>query len=123
RWEQLEEIAAENVGLAEQGRALADRRDRLSADVAAAAEAADGPSPFQKEAAASRAARDEALARIDGRLAEVRSEAAKVRGEQQAVAGEADRLRPLAEAKRGGRWWTAACWRAGSAAVLDAQLE
>jgi hypothetical protein len=106
---------------------LANRLDALpdekGADVETIEAEADGMSPFHRELAACRAARDEAQARIDGRLAELRAEAEKVRGARQAAAEETVRLAPLAEALDAGRWWTATWWRARREVGLPKRIE
>jgi hypothetical protein len=56
----------------------------------------------------------------------VRAEVEKRRVEQEKVAEELERLRPLTEAKQGGRWWTGAWWRAtfqGGAVAHAADLQ
>jgi hypothetical protein len=106
---------------------LAKRLDALREEKDTGAEAneveADGTSPFHRELAACRAARDGAQARIGARLAELRAEAEKVRGARQAASDEIACLTPLAEALNAGRWWTMTWWRARREGGLLKRME
>jgi hypothetical protein len=118
-WAQLESLARRRETLEDEDRRLGERTARMVEEVGADVE---GTSPFHRDCAAGRAARDEALARIDARLAEMRAETSKVHGELQATADETTRLKPLAEALHRGRWWTSAWWRARREGDLAARI-
>jgi hypothetical protein len=124
-WARFDDLAARRERLTAQLRALAERRERVAAEVEAelAAAAPGTSSSLQIQWAACVRVRDEALARIDARLADRRAEGEKVRGEETQVESERERLRPLAEARGSGRWWTGAWWRGAFQKDLPAHLE
>jgi hypothetical protein len=124
-WSRFDDLAARRERLTGQLRALAERRERVPAEVEAelGAPAPGASSSLQIQWAACVRVRDEALARVEAGLADLRAEGEKVRGEQREVEAELERLRPLAEARQAGRWWTGAWWRGAFQKDLPAHLE
>src|SRR5262249_35947351 len=120
-WEQLEKLGAGQELLDGKLANVARRRGRLAEDVeralavaleAPAADAPKGANGFQDRVLAWRRERDRELERLGGG-------ADRLRGRQEEAARERGRLRqeleaagPLVEARRAGRWWTGAWWRA-----------
>jgi AAA domain len=104
---------------------LATRLDNLPDEMGAEAiEAeADGTSPYHRELAACRAARDGAQAWIVARLAELCVDVEKARCARQASSDEIARLTPLTQALNAGRWWTLTWWRARRESGLQKRLE
>jgi hypothetical protein len=115
-WSRLEELADRHVQLTEQLAALQARRDRVALDVEEEARAAGEPaasSPaFRSALQGLRARLREDLARVEKAQAELAARIAEHDKEQAALVAELDRLRPLAEAKQHGRWWTPSWWQA-----------
>jgi hypothetical protein len=114
----LEEAVRRHEELTRQLRTLAERCQAVPEEVQELANhllsgiPAAPSSSFQAEVAACAASWEEARTRLDVRLAAVRADADKVRSELDSLATELERLRPLAEAKQTGRWWTGAWWQA-----------
>jgi hypothetical protein len=124
-WGRFDDLAARRERLLTQLRALAERRERVAAAVEAelAAPAPGASSSLQIQWAACVRVRDEAFARLDARLTDLRAEGEKVRGEEKQVEAECERLRPLAEARQGRRFWTGAWWRGMFQKELATHLE
>jgi hypothetical protein len=110
-WPRLEAALEALARLNAESQALADRRAAIPAQVAAEQPGA-GAAPFQAALAAVAERRAKVLAEIEGRQAAVRAEAEKVRAEVNGLESALEPLLPLAAAKRAGRWWTLAWWRA-----------
>jgi hypothetical protein len=106
--------------------ALTERRDRL-ADVLAveanAAATAATPTAFQQAVKTADAAQQETISRLDAQIATLGAEAVKLRGEQETVRSALERVRPLADAKQGSRFWSLAWWRATFGGDVVARAE
>jgi hypothetical protein len=124
RWPAFRDLAAQRRELTERRAALDAARGRVDAEVerdAAAAEAtpsggADGA--FAASVRATVAARDDALARLADDLAKAEARFAEVAQEEQALKAQLDGLRPLAEARQHGHWWSVSWWRSLSGDVV-----
>ncbi|HXG13232.1 MAG TPA: AAA domain-containing protein [Gemmataceae bacterium] len=114
-WPRLEELAERRRQLDEQLDALRDCRGQV-ADLAEQevrqAESATGDHPLRPALDALRLELNESLARIEKVREDLTAQVKEHEREQAMLAAELDRLRPLAEAKQSGRWWTFAWWRA-----------
>jgi hypothetical protein len=112
-WASLEGLFRRHDQLRAEMQAFAARRDALP-DAVRAELTAPGlpPSPTRQAYADSARARDEVLARLDARAADARAQSDKVKAELAGLCAERDRLRPFAEARQAGRWWSVRWWRA-----------
>jgi hypothetical protein len=105
---------------------LAARRERVADEVAAEQEQEAGclaPTRFQSEWAGRVRRRDEARARLEAEEAQLRADIEKLRAEERKLDEQIAPLRPMADALRRRRWWTAAWWRARFRGQLLARVE
>ncbi len=126
-WPRLEELAGRERRLRDEADALTARRERIPAEVHAEAERAADPAAAPAEecpktVAAAAASLREALARLREAQARADKEHAEQTRAAEERAAEAEALRPLAEAKRAGRWWSPSWWRATFGGDVVARL-
>jgi hypothetical protein len=103
-WKRLDEVVAKREYVAGQVSKLEERR-RLIPDEVEREAAALGPI-----AAVERAGR-ESLEQLESRLGGLRTEAEKATNDLREADAQLARVAPVAEARRAGRWWSAAWWR------------
>lgn len=116
-WQNLQEIADRLAQIQSQLTALAERRLQVVAEVEREAavvlgDATAGCSPFQAALAKLVRQTRDAEAAVDQQLTDLRRQVEEQQQQQTSLEGETEALRPLAEARRGKRWWTRAWWRA-----------
>jgi hypothetical protein len=129
-WPRLEALAADDLRLRAEADALAERRERVPAEVGAEAERATAPSAADATAgddfaaALARAAADhrEKAARLEEECARCDQERAERTLAVEELVAQIDSLRPLAAAKSGGRWWSPSWWRATFQGDVPAKL-
>ncbi len=108
-WEQLSQLADHAEELHGQIDVLARRRDGLAVQVEHdVADGAPGVAAIHALALTLR----ETEARLEASLDELRRKQNQLRHDHDFLAPEIETLRPLAEARRQGRWWTFTWWRA-----------
>ena len=113
----LEEVCRQYQRLEEELQALEQQRLRLAAEVEKEADqvasaGAPSTSAFADAVATLAAKHREAMASLDVAWAALRTRIEDRKREQTAQALQFEAIRPLAEAKHAGRWWTGAWWRA-----------
>jgi hypothetical protein len=114
-WARLEELAVRHEERAARLRQIRERRARMAALVEAEldrAAAEDAPAGFRAEWVACLGRRDEARKHLVERLAVLEEDIRKQEAELRQVEADLAAVGPLAEALRGGRWWTGTWWRA-----------
>jgi hypothetical protein len=104
-WPRLEELLAEHERLGEQMANVSGQRDRLPTEVERDADA------LESIAAVGRMARAK-LEELESRRMSLRTEIEKNKHDLQQMDAELKQLMPLADARRAGRWWSPAWWRA-----------
>jgi hypothetical protein len=125
-WPQLRELAQ---GIAADRAALAQAEEQFASvptQVAAEVEAGDGASPVARDVKALRHALDERLAKLAADAAAAEAQKVQEHGKLAALDADLAALRPLAEAKQQGRWWSPAWWKAtfkGAAVARQAELQ
>ena len=123
-WNRLVEIADRLEQLHENLEALARRRPVIPVEVEreAAGEAGDSGGPFRTDFARWLREFEESQKELDQELADLQVRIDKLNGEEPSLQAQVDALRPLEEARRAGRWWTWAWWRARSRKNLSEEL-
>jgi hypothetical protein len=111
-WPRLQEIAERERALSAEGDTLAARRQRIPAEASAEAETAPDSTGLAAAVGTVAAAYQEALARAEDGIARCDRERAESARAVEELTAQAEALRSLAEAKRRGRWWSPAWWRA-----------
>lgn len=114
-WPRLQALAEEFQGLCVQAETLARERGRVPEEVRqlATAEHATGEVPAFKGKLIELVRTDqEAMTRVDAGLTDAAKQQTQQRQERTTVAGELAALRPLAQAKQQGRWWSPLWWQA-----------
>jgi hypothetical protein len=132
-WPRLLQLGAQLRELAERRALLEVARGRIDADVEHLAAAIEGRggneaagTPFEERLRGALRTRDGALARVTDDLAKNQARAAEAGQEQEVLKNKLAVLRPMAEARKDGRWWTGAWWRsrlAGDVLEQTAELE
>jgi hypothetical protein len=108
RWTALAELAVQHEQSTQRIAHLVERLSHLDGECAA-----EAATPEQVEAET----------QVAKRLAERRAAAEKLQADLGAARRERETLRPLAEARKSGRWWTARWWRARFRSDLLPRLE
>ncbi len=124
-WSQLHALAKQHQEIAAQQARLTERRAAVADAVATECEAApESLSPFQLRWQQSSRRFNTETAQLETTLNALRSKAEEARSRQATAATELAKLQPLADAKKAGRWWSIAYWRAGAAIIgqIDALL-
>jgi hypothetical protein len=119
-WSRLEELAGRLEQLAERDRALAEQRAAIVAEVEKRPAAAG---PLARQWDACTRAQIETLERLDTQLAGLRAELETIMAKQGHLESEWASVRPLAEARKGRRFWTGAWWRAAWRGGLAEQID
>jgi hypothetical protein len=109
QWMQLEELARQRERLGERLRTLSARRAEVAAEVERGEQTS---SVFGEQRQECERTRTETLERLDSQLAGLHAELETIAGKQAHLDSEWETLRPLAEARQGGRFWSGAWWRA-----------
>jgi len=121
----LRELADECQHLDAQARVILEERGMLTAEVEREAEA-PAPGPFADALANCARSRDDALRAIDAARTALEQRRAEQMRELEELTGEVAEVRPLAEAKEHGRFWSGQWWKAtfsGNATTRLAELE
>jgi hypothetical protein len=125
-WSRFEELSLRQEQIGDAGQRLNEELATVQAAVEAecGATVTDGQgTPFQTKWQRRKNAHADATAKLQARIAELRAETSKA-GEQIVLLEQRQTtLAPLAEARRGGRWWSAGWWRARFAGNVVEQLE
>lgn len=130
-WGHLEEIAGRHDQLAQQREALCARREQVADDVAhevrrleaeTTAPATNHDPVLYRDLVALCSERTASFTRIEEARAVLGKQQAEREREQASLSAEVEQLRPLAEARRAGRWWTGAWWRSVFRGNLLAQV-
>lgn len=116
-WQNLQEIADRLAQIQTQVTALAERRPQVVAEVerevaAVTEDTAADRGPFQTALAKLVRQGRDAGAVVDQQLTDLRQQVEEQRQQETSLESQTEALRPLAEARRGKRWWTRAWWRA-----------
>ena len=117
-WPRLQQLAERERAAATTAASLSAQSEQVPAEVRVFAEntvevtrtSEDGD--FAGAVVRAATVRREALARVQEGIGRCEKESAERTREIEALTAELEALRPLAEAKNGGRWWSGAWWRA-----------
>jgi hypothetical protein len=121
-WTRLDDLEGQGEQLAGRVRTLAERRAGLAAEVDGVATTSPAAGEFRRQWDAYTRTRGEALERIENELAVLRAELDTITGKQGRLESEWEPIRPLAEARQAGRFWTGAWWRAVTRSGLAEQM-
>jgi hypothetical protein len=108
-WTLLDELAGQDEQLARRVRTLTERRAGLAEVDGSATTPPAGE--FRNQWDAGNRTRGETLERLDNELAMLRAELETITGKQARLESEWEPIRPLAEARQAGRFWTGSWWR------------
>jgi hypothetical protein len=110
-WTRLDELAGQHEQLAERLRMLTERRAGLAQEVDHATTPPAG-GDFRGRWEACMGTHRETVEQLENELAVLRAELDTITGKQGQLESEWGRIRPLAEARQGLRFWTGTWWRA-----------